>query len=83
MVNVRRTTASCLGLINESLYYLLTLPVYALAGLLLVITMFLLRLTVAYGTISMELYIFYANVLELSMNTFADFYSNHGFMQCL
>ncbi len=50
-------------------YSLLTLPVYALAGLLLVLILFLLRLTVATGTINGV--IFYANLLELSMEVFS------------
>jgi transcription initiation factor TFIID subunit 2/histone acetyltransferase MYST3 len=49
--------------------YLLTLLVYALAGILLVVALFVLRLTVATGTINGM--IFYANVLDLSMNTFS------------
>ena len=49
--------------------YLLTLPLYALAGILLVVALFALRLTVATGTINGL--IFYANVLELSMNVFS------------
>ena len=49
--------------------YLLTLPAYALAGLLLVAVLFALRLTVASGTINGA--IFYANVLELSMDVLA------------
>ena len=46
--------------------YLLTLPVYALAGLLLVLLLFVLRLTVATGTINGV--IFYANILGLVMD---------------
>ena len=46
--------------------YLLTLPVYALAGLILVVLLFVLRLTVAAGTINGV--IFYANILGLSMD---------------
>ena len=52
--------------IDCSNLYLLTLPVYALAGLFLVIILFALRLTVATGTINGV--IFYANILDLSMN---------------
>ncbi len=46
--------------------YLLSIPVYALAGLLLVMTLFALRLTVATGTINGV--IFYANTLGLVMD---------------
>ncbi len=46
--------------------YLLTIPVYALAGLFLVVILFVLRLTVATGTINGV--IFYANILGLVMN---------------
>ena len=49
--------------------YLLTLPVYALAGLLLVIVLFALRLTVTTGTLNGV--IFYANILELSLDVFS------------
>ena len=45
--------------------YLLTIPIYALAGLLLVVALFALRLTVATGTINGV--IFYANVMGLVM----------------
>ena len=44
--------------------YLLTIPVYALAGFLLVVILFVFRLTVATGTINGA--IFYANVLGLT-----------------
>ena len=46
--------------------YLLTLPVYAIAGLLLVLLLFALRLTVAKGTING--FIFYAAMLGLVMD---------------
>ena len=46
--------------------YLLTLPVYALAGLLLVATLFVLHLKVATGTVNGV--IFYANMLGLVMS---------------
>ena len=46
--------------------YLLALPMYALAGLILVVLLFALRLTVATGTINGV--IFYANILGLSMD---------------
>ena len=46
--------------------YLLTLPMYALAGLVLVLVLFVLRLTIATGTINGV--IFYANVLGLVMD---------------
>ena len=46
--------------------HLLTLLVYALAGLILVVLLFTLRLTVATGTINGV--IFYANILGLSMD---------------
>ena len=46
--------------------YILTLPVYALAGLILVVLLFALRLTVATGTINGV--IFYANLLGLLMD---------------
>ena len=46
--------------------YLLTLPMYALAGLILVMVLFALRLTVATGTINGV--IFYANMVSLSMD---------------
>ena len=49
--------------------YLLTLPVYAVAGLLLVVLLFAFRLTVATGTINGL--IFYANILDLSMDVFS------------
>ena len=45
--------------------YLLTIPVYAVAGLILVVALFALRLTVATGTINGV--IFYANVMGLVM----------------
>ena len=46
--------------------YLLTLPMYALAGLILVVLLFAIRLTVATGTINGV--IFYANMVSLSMD---------------
>ena len=46
-------------------YYLLTIPAYAIAGLILVLALFALRLTVATGTINGV--IFYANVMGLVM----------------
>ena len=46
--------------------YLLTLPMYAIAGLILVVFLFALRLTVATGTINGV--IFYANIVSLSMD---------------
>ena len=46
-------------------YYLLTIPAYAIAGLILVLALFVLRLTVATGTINGV--IFYANVMGLVM----------------
>ena len=46
--------------------YLLTIPLYALAGLLLVFLLFVLRITVATGTINGP--IFYANVLGLILD---------------
>ena len=46
--------------------YLLTLPVYALVGVLLVVVLFALRLTVASGTFNGI--IFYANLLGLVMD---------------
>ena len=46
--------------------YLLTLPMYVLAGLILVVLLFALRLTVATGTINGV--IFYANMVSLSMD---------------
>ena len=46
--------------------YLLTLLMYAIAGLILVVLLFALRLTVATGTINGV--IFYANILSLSMD---------------
>ena len=45
--------------------YLLTIPVYAIAGVVLVVALFALRLTVATGTINGV--IFYANVMGLVM----------------
>ena len=54
--------------------YLLTLPMYALAGLILVVLLFTLRLTVATGTINGV--IFYASVLGLSMDKLTEDY--HG-----
>ena len=50
---------------NCSNLYLLTIPVYAIAGLVLVVALFALRLTVATGTINGV--IFYANVMGLVM----------------
>ena len=50
---------------NCSNLYLLTIPLYAVAGLLLVVALFALRLTVATGTINGV--IFYANVMGLVM----------------
>ena len=52
--------------------YLLTLPMYALAGLVLVVLLFALRLTVATGTINGV--IFYANLLGLSMDKLTEDY---------
>ena len=46
--------------------HLLTLPMYALAGFILVVLLFALRLTVATGTINGV--IFYANMVSLSMD---------------
>ena len=57
--------------------YLLTLPVYALAGLLLVTVLFALRLTVATGTVNGI--IFYANTLSLVMNKLTE--SSHESLQ--
>ena len=57
--------------------YLLTLPVYALAGLLLVTVLFALRLTVATGTVNGI--IFYANTLSLVMDKLTE--SSHGGLQ--
>ena len=57
--------------------YLLTLPVYALAGLLLVTVLFALRLTVATGTVNGV--IFYANTLSLVMDKLTE--SSHGSLQ--
>ena len=54
--------------------YLLTLPMYALAGLILVVLLFALRLTVATGTINGV--IFYANILGLSIDKLTEDY--HG-----
>ena len=45
--------------------YLLTIPVYAVAGVVLVVALFALRLTVATGTINGV--IFYANIMGLVM----------------
>ena len=53
--------------------YLLTLPMYALAGLILVVLLFTLRLTVATGTINGA--IFYANILGLSMDKLTQGYN--------
>ena len=53
--------------------YLLTLPMYALAGLILVVLLFALRLTVATGTINGV--IFYANILGLSMDKLTQGYN--------
>ena len=50
-----------------SYYYLLTIPVYAIAGLILVFALFALRLTVATGTINGV--IFYANIMGLVKRT--------------
>jgi transcription initiation factor TFIID subunit 2/histone acetyltransferase MYST3 len=49
--------------------------VYALAGILLVVVLFALRLTVATGTINGM--IFYANILDLSMSTFSNESTQH------
>ena len=54
--------------------YLLTLPMYALAGFILVVLLFALRLTVATGTINGV--IFYANILGLSIDKLTEDY--HG-----
>ena len=54
--------------------YLLTLLAYGLAGLLLVVILFALKLTVAVGTINGV--IFYANILGLSMDKLTEGY--HG-----
>ena len=54
--------------------YLLTLPMYTLAGLILVMLLFALRLTVATGTINGV--IFYANILSLSIDKLTEDY--HG-----
>ena len=54
---------------NCSDLYLFTLPVYAIVGLLLVVALFALNLTVATGTINGA--IFYANILNLSMDVFS------------
>ena len=53
--------------------YLFTLPMYAIAGLILVVLLFALRLTVATGTINGI--IFYANVLGLLMDELTRGYS--------
>lgn len=49
-------------------WYLLTLPLYAIAGLLLVVVLFLLRLTVTPGTINGL--VFYANLLYVNRTVF-------------
>ena len=57
--------------------YLLTLPVYAAAGLLLVTVLFALRLTVATGTVNGI--IFYANTLSLVLDKLTE--GSHGSLQ--
>ena len=57
--------------------YLLTLPVYAVAGLLLVTVLFALRLTVATGTVNGI--IFYANTLSLVLDKLTE--GSHGSLQ--
>ena len=59
---------------NYTDLYLLTLPMYALVGIILVVLLFALRLTVATGTINGV--IFYANILGLSMDRLTEDY--HG-----
>ena len=54
--------------------YLLTLPLYALSGFILVVILYVLRLTVAVGTINGA--IFYANVLGLTMDKMTE--AHHG-----
>lgn len=56
--------------------YLLTLPVYALAGLGLVLLLFLFRLTVATGNINGV--IFYANMLGLVMDKLTENIRGHS-----
>ena len=56
--------------------YLLTLPAYVLAGVILVFALFWLRLTVASGIINGV--IFYANILGLVMNQMTGDYSGHS-----
>ena len=57
--------------------YLLTLPVYAVAGLLLVTVLFAFRLTVATGTVNGI--IFYANTLSLVLDKLTE--GSHGSLQ--
>ena len=57
--------------------YLLTLPVYAVVGLLLVTVLFALRLTVATGTVNGI--IFYANTLSLVLDKLTE--GSHGSLQ--
>ena len=57
--------------------YLLTLPAYVLAGVILVFALFWLRLTVASGIINGV--IFYANILGLVMNQMTGDYGWHPF----
>ncbi len=52
-------------------FWLLTIPLYALAGLFLVVSLFTLRLTVANG--SLNGLIFYGNILSTSMLIFLDY----------
>ena len=78
MVDAKRITVQCLVLTLDCTdLYLLTLPVYAVAGLLLVTVLFTLRLTVATGTVNGI--IFYANTLSLVMDQLTE--SSHGGLQ--
>ena len=58
--------------------YLLTLPVYALAGLILVVILFVLKLTVAIGTINGV--VFYANILGLSLDRLTESYNHEVYL---
>ena len=58
--------------------YLLTLPVYALAGLILVVILFVLKLTVAIGTINGV--VFYANILGLSLDRLTENYNHEVYL---
>ena len=60
-------------------YWLFTIPLYAVAGILLVIFLFLLNLSVHHGTMNGTVVIFYVNIISVNSNILFPS-SNRGFL---